>query len=63
MQIFRPEDLRKRPSIKDIPDLTPKPIPPSVQIKTTMPDIAWIINKLKELETRIDRIEKEMKLR
>lgn len=59
MQIFRPEDLRsKRPSIQDIPDLTPKP----VQIMKT-PDIAWVVEKLKELEARIERIERELKLR
>ncbi|MEM2925084.1 MAG: hypothetical protein QXJ68_05290 [Methanocellales archaeon] len=58
MQIFRPEDLRrdKRPSIQDIPDLTPKPI-----MKTT--DINWVVEKIRELEARIERIERELRLR
>ncbi len=59
MQIFRPEDLRgRRPSIQDIPDLVPKPAP---IMKTA--DAAWMVEKLRELEARIERIERELKLR
>jgi hypothetical protein len=63
MQIFRPEDLKGgRPRIKDIPDLIPEPIPkPDIQ-KPIKQDLAWIVDKIKELEMRIERIEKALKL-
>lgn len=63
MQIFRPEDLRgRRPDIKDIPDLIPEPMPkPDIQ-KHPTPDLAWVVDKIKELEMRIEKIEKALKL-
>lgn len=58
MRVYSPKDVEgRKPAIADIPDLSPE-----IDLKLPKTDIGWLMEKIKDLEKRVERLEKELKI-